>query len=232
MNNLDWLCENDREQLRRILRDDVELCEWCVFDEATCDWECGSGTRLWLDAEHVSGPNETANGADAGLEPRSDQLEPDTSRTPKVDACGRISAEDFAQAVSDGMEKLNAAVESHGETHDFYAFDELDTREKLQADIDDCHWLILEDEKRDVLGWLDRQAAITERELCKGCDWPYLAAQPDQEAYDRIAGLEAELEKRDKGIARLKAQRDMWRGRLSMAVGYAQAIERMTEVDA
>ena len=70
-----------------------------------------------------------------------------------------------------------------------------DSREKLEADVRvrsirpstylDCTY-------DDVMRWLDRQAAITERELCAQCDWPSVAAQPDTEAYDRIDELTAE----------------------------------------
>lgn len=45
-----------------------------------------------------------------------------------------------------------------------------------------------------IIELLDRQAEITEHELCKQCDWPSLAAQPDEEAYERIANLTDDLE--------------------------------------
>lgn len=38
---------------------------------------------------------------------------------------------------------------------------------------------------------------------CSGCEWPSLAAQPDQEAYDRIAELQARVDE-------LTAERDHW----------------------
>lgn len=74
-----------------------------------------------------------------------------------------------------------------------------DSREELEADVRE--WIDIATYKtfapermhEVMLNWLDRQAAITERELCKQCDWPSLAAQPDEEAYDRIAELEAAL---------------------------------------
>lgn len=227
MNNLDWLCENDREQLRRILRDDVELCEWCIFDEVTCDWECGSGTRLWLEAEH------------------SDGLQPENG----ISADGGDSND--AKVISNGEKyKLTDAEDVEDA---FCILDATDARKKLEADVRATASAIYEKGRIDgdlrdtepvrigfewITGLLDRQAAITERKLCKGCDWPYLAAQPDQEAYDRIAELEAELEKRDKGIARLKAQRDEARAerealrkKLGGAISHAQAIAGLAEVD-
>lgn len=70
-----------------------------------------------------------------------------------------------------------------------------DSREKLEADAseltadyaasgDVCDALY-----GGIVGLLDRQAAITERELCKQCDWPSLAAQPDYESQGRIVAL-------------------------------------------
>lgn len=107
---------------------------------------------------------------------------------------------------------------------------EIDTREKLEADVRkyldlpaNCRgW----GDYKAVCAWLDRQAAIIERQYkenytglgllhdlneygisvkylpserrftfdCSGCEWPSLAAQPDQEAYDRIAELEAKVD--------------------------------------
>lgn len=75
----------------------------------------------------------------------------------------------------------------------------LDTREQLEADVyraaDELDAFYCGERfinTRKIIGWLDRQAAITERELCAKCEWPSLAAQPDKEAYDRIAELTAE----------------------------------------
>lgn len=86
---------------------------------------------------------------------------------------------------------------------------ELDSREKLEADVskyvhdawaqgweagqhddmDCCNFYV-----SDMRALLDRQEAITERELCKQCSWPTLAAMPDKEAYDRIAELQAKVD--------------------------------------
>lgn len=70
-----------------------------------------------------------------------------------------------------------------------------DSREKLEADVREfanvyyTSNLLVYDK---VIELLDRQAAITELELCAKCEWPSLAAMPDQEAYDRIDELTAE----------------------------------------
>ena len=80
-----------------------------------------------------------------------------------------------------------------------------DSREKLLADLEkqvrvwhdyDGNFMRIYDSVAyaQVKELLDRQAAITERELCKQCDWPSLAAQPDEEAYERIANLTDDLE--------------------------------------
>ena len=82
--------------------------------------------------------------------------------------------------------------------------------------------------------WLDRQAAITERELCKKCEWPSLAAMPDREAYDRIAKLTAE---RDEWKAKAEqAERAMnraagkWAKAESRSAKRAEAVERLRQL--
>ena len=87
-----------------------------------------------------------------------------------------------------------------------------DTREKLEADActfvaraweagrnfehrdlntrsEDVTW-----SSDELIDLLDRQAAITERELCRQCSWPSLAAMPDKEAYDRIGELQSKVD--------------------------------------
>ena len=272
MNNLDWLCENDREQLMKLLAEG-DSCEYCALEiEDDCGVRCNEGVRAWLEAEH-SDVLKPENGAGAEEADANDA-------NPKADACGRISAEDFAQAMSDGMEKLNAAIESHGKTHGFYAFDEMDTREKLEADIHEFKRRHAQD-KLELIAfesiacrWLDRQKKITVRE----CDW---CESKGFKLYERICQLEAELDEREaecrnakheenrlcerirqleqvvqadkedcaQSFADMKVmenqrdraraerdkyrgQRDLYRKKLGDAVWHAQAIARMTEVDA
>ena len=76
-----------------------------------------------------------------------------------------------------------------------------DSREKLEADarvLQTRIWKAGADNDgislSHIIELLDRQAAITERDLCRQCCWPSLAAQPDQEAYDRIAELQAKVD--------------------------------------
>lgn len=78
---------------------------------------------------------------------------------------------------------------------------EQDSREKLEADARALQTRIWQAGANSdgislshIIELLDRQAAITERELCKQCDLPSLAAQPDEEAYERIANLTDDLE--------------------------------------
>ena len=264
MRNLDWLCENDRDALLDLLTDTMS-CDCCVYEpwvrgrtSAYCDQNCDDGQRKWLLAEH-SDVLKPENGAGAEEADANDA-------NPKADACGRISAEDFAQAMSDGMEKLNAAIESHGKTHGFYAFDEMDTREKLEADVRNHVAISITPNKPDdgvlasvgtVLGWLDRQAAITERECAERIrqleaelnkwrkltdgielpDYPMAKFMP-KDKDRRIAELEAKLRECDEQRIEYRDQRDWYRDRLGEfrkklgdAVWHAQAIERMTEVD-
>lgn len=89
------------------------------------------------------------------------------------------------------------------------AANDADSREKLEADVlrfvreitdealvmgaHEASWYPNIGGLREcIAAHLDRQAAITERELCSECGWPAVAAQPDRELQDRMAELEAE----------------------------------------
>lgn len=85
-----------------------------------------------------------------------------------------------------------------------------DSREKLEADVYSHIAISITPNKENdgvlapyatVLEWLDRQAAITERDLCRQCSWPSLAAQPDCESQGRIVALTAKVDE-------LTAERD------------------------
>ena len=101
---------------------------------------------------------------------------------------------------------------------------EQDTREKLEADVlSGCNHVTFAEHGEmlvnvpwsRLLGWLDRQAAITEREreqhwleiigVCANCNL---------ELTNQIAELQSEIIKRDKGIERLKKRRDEAREQL------------------
>lgn len=101
---------------------------------------------------------------------------------------------------SDSVDANDANVSTHVETANDTsdgaraALDvKIDSRAKLEADVreffDACY-------ARVVLRFIDRQAAITQAEcerICDTCEWPSLAAQPDQEAYDMIDALRSDL---------------------------------------
>ena len=91
-----------------------------------------------------------------------------------------------------GMHKLCGANDILAAENDVSeaSVDANDSREKLEEYI---RWRfpVLEEL---VIKCIDRQAAITERELCKQCSWPSLAAMPDKEAYDRIAKLQKQVD--------------------------------------
>ena len=92
---------------------------------------------------------------------------------------------------------------------DYNANDE-DSREKLDAEV--RKWCGMYAYQADMVWvWLNRQAAITERELCKQCEWPSLASQPDQEAYDRIADLQAQLDKLSSDELHWRSEADFWK---------------------
>ena len=209
MRNIDWLCEHNNGLWP----------ENCVRAESG---DSNDGKVIQNGEKYKLADTDDAN---ALLEPDSNLLEPDTGGTPKVDACGRMSAEDFAQAISDGMEKLNAAIESNGKPHDFYAFDELDTREKLEADVRTAVNAIYEKgcidgDLRDkepvrigfkwITNLLDRQAAITERE----CE------EREEELSRRFW---KRVEEDDLDIAKLTAERDKQAERIRQLEQVVQA---------
>lgn len=92
-----------------------------------------------------------------------------------------------------------------------------------------------------VLGWLDRQAAITRAEdegICDTCEWPSLAAQPDQEAYDRIAELQADnallLDANamlQRSLAETREDLERCRELLGRAVDHAHATVTLVDLD-
>lgn len=94
-----------------------------------------------------------------------------------------------------------------------------------------------------VLGWLDRQAAITKGEWCAERGWWDSAEECNRatalchEKDERIAELQAEIDKRDRGIARLKrqrdearAERDMWRMRCGELLDAAHGMQGIADV--
>ena len=111
--------------------------------------------------------------------------------------------------------------------------DDVDSREKLEAEIFAEYTSIgLGPNMSDVLGWLDRQAAITERE-CLTPIKNYWKLQ------DRIAELESELQARElypdgfesaadmqRRIAELEAQVESWRGRNGCNMAIAESLAK------
>lgn len=106
-----------------------------------------------------------------------------------------------------------------------------DSREKLEADI---HRAADEMEEftygekfintNKILRWLDRQAAITERELCKQCEWPSLAAQPDLESQERIAKLAEQVDELSQQLINARADCEQYRELFSQAITHAHEI--------
>jgi len=223
MNNLDWLCENDREQLLEILAEG-DLCEYCAYDtEDECGARCGDGIAMWLKAER-----------------------------------------------NDGLKLENGVSDPDGGSN--VAYIAQDTREKLEADMNERLGELWADAwdagSRDSMdddfdidvfnSLLDRQAAITEREIAERIrqleaelnkwrkltdgielpDYPMAKFMP-KDKDRRIAELEAELRECDEQRIEYRDQRDWYRDRLGEfrkklgdAVWHAQAIARTMEADA
>lgn len=108
-----------------------------------------------------------------------------------------------------------------------------DSREKLEADI--CAklndmarfgWRV-DGIFRQAQGWLDRQAAITAREVKERVDFSLItqtanAMFPDYQ--EQVAELQAEVDE-------LTAERDMWRDKCGRMRDAAHELARIAEVD-
>ena len=223
--NLEWLVENDRDGLVLAMCCDEPGRADCSDCAAWKETNSCLFKREWLMAPHDDSINASLSQQPESLSDANDDSAPDSDvSTPDVDA-------NDANATHDTREKL-CTLEAYDEDGNLHSSTDiskpswkLDSREKLEADLREIIRNVLhdgayetsvnqpiDDELIDAwmpvfTGRLDRQAAIVERELCKQCEWPSLAAQPDQEAYDRIAELERE--------------RDYWREQVQLCMDSA-----------
>ena len=120
--------------------------------------------------------------------------------------------------------------------------EEPDSREKLEADIEKravhaetilgpLRIGIVKVGTNVIHGWLDRQAEITKREWAHVNDMYIADVRAERDAAEsRVDELEAEIAKRDKGIARLKRQRDEARAQLENLARDLAECEREREV--
>ena len=78
MRNIDWLCENDREALVKIIAEGDE-CEYCAFEiEDDCGIRCSEGMLKWFEAEHSDGV-KPENGVSAeGVDSNDGKMDIDT----------------------------------------------------------------------------------------------------------------------------------------------------------
>ena len=135
MRNIDWLCENDREALVKIIAEGDE-CEYCAFEiEDDCGIRCSEGMLKWFEAEHSDGvkPEKgvSAEGVDAN------------------DAKVIRNGEKYKLADGDTREKLEDVLRNHA----VIAFaDKESGNDGILMRLDEFRAL------------LDRQKAIAERE--------------------------------------------------------------------
>lgn len=119
-----------------------------------------------------------------------------------------------------------------------------DSREKLEADASElvadyaASGSVCDALYQGILALLNRQAAITERELCAKCEWPSLAAQPDQEAYDRITELQVQVDRltseRDNladDLLTCNREREHLREQLGIVLDHAHDICSLVDLD-
>ena len=219
MNNLDWLYENDREQLLEILAES-DPCEYCAYDtDDECGARCGDGIAMWLKAEHNDGlkPENgvSVEGADANdgnevLEPDSNLLEPNTRE--KLEEVLRNNT-------------VIGITEDSGNDGVLMSLDEFRALLDRQA-------AITERESAERIRQLEAELNKW-RKLTDGIelpDYPMAKFMP-KDKDRRIAELEAELRECDEQRIEYRDQRDWYRDRLGDAVWHAHAIARMTEVD-
>lgn len=93
----------------------------------------------------------------------------------------------------------------------------LDSREKLEADVRKS----LGFTTKDVFGWLDRQAAITEREIFD--EMPYIR--------DKMRGLQAQVDSMTVELHASNREREHLRNQLGIALDHAHDICSLVDLD-
>lgn len=148
------------------------------------------------------------------------------------------------------VEDANGTLDALSDGLDAKSGDCTDSREKLEADVRKLYSYststllyppsankttdyIRSVSVDTVLGWLDRQAAITradDEDICDTCEWPSLA-EYDQEAHDRIAELQADNAvlldanaRLQRSLAEASEECEAYREKFGEALDYAAAI--------
>ena len=158
------------------MNDELKPCPFCGGEHVRCRWNyMGDGFKY---------REIHCNDCSATLTKYSEYVEDDIElcilwNTRADDAQVITSAEKYKLA--DSREQLEADLKTHMYEFGGYCFN---SREGHADNVDTFF--------DDFIGLLNRQAAITERELCAKCDWPSVAAQPDRELQDSMDKLTAE----------------------------------------
>ena len=90
----------------------------------------------------------------------------------------------------------------------------LDTREKLEADIRAWHRdtpFATKPSVQTLLGWLDRQAAITRAEVFEDGEFDCMTCGAKRELQERVDSLTAEVQAQQDDIAELTDERELYR---------------------
>lgn len=220
MTNLEWLMENDRDAVKYVLRcfmdvDASFMCSDCAYDKYGVDGKCPHSSE-WFMAEHVDADDSREHSMESDSDQR--ELESDSRENlgSSLGSGSEVGSEvDGEQATKQQIGQSDApkseeTAENATAKDDIRDFD--DSREKLEEDVRQyanpsggtnnlgAYW------EKKMLEFLDRQAAITRK--TEQSSWIQQANGLIYEANaERDRALE-ELAKRDKGIERLKRQRD------------------------
>lgn len=249
MNNLDWLCENDREQLMKLLAEG-DSCEYCALDiEDDCGVRCNEGVRAWLEADHndglepengVSDPDGGSNVAYIAQDTR-EKLEDDIHEFRLRYAKSNLEFVAFEYCVRNWLNRQKAITKREQAERirqleqDFQTVkDDRDDccrkiakltveRDNLETRLSNC-----QDRIRQLEAERDKQSEHI-RQLKQ-------VVQADKEdCAQSFADMKVMENQRDRARAerdKYRGQRDLYRKKLGDAVWHAQAIARMTEVDA
>ena len=157
-----------------------------------------------------------------------------------------LALRDRLNTIHEAIDELanDGSAPKNGVSDDEVDANDADSREKILADLEklthkwhdyDGNFMRIYSDVAyaQAKELLERQDAITRAEcerICDTCEWPDLAAQPDEEAYERIHELEQQNMNLAHDLGECMADRDELREKLSTAIAHARCIARLIEL--